>query len=255
MKITKFQIVVCAMFLILASLIIVVWLDKDGRAKPGAPGDYMIEGQKYTFGNIVVSSTSSFQADLHVGTQSIRATFLRLYQGNSDTWYVKNGSKTAFVNFKAMDLVANDDITMTGTNGAVISGFDDILFGISGSHNAITIYRVAGENISRGEICVQSGTTGQFVKADANIVGKSKSQVGIACDTITSGNSGYFAIFGDFDYQTWNWPDFDPVYISETAGGLTQNVVSGTGNTCRLVGYATGSDSIFIQTDISWLTQ
>ena len=57
--------------------------------------------------------------------------------------------------------------------------------------------------------------------------------------------------YGYIRNDTWNWTPGGLLYVSTTAGGLTQATVSGSGDQVQVVGYATHADRLFFSPDIS----
>jgi len=60
-------------------------------------------------------------------------------------------------------------------------------------------------------------------------------------------------IRGFFKDTTWSWTQGNVLYLSTTAGKLTQTQPSGTGDIVRVVGYALSTDEIFFDPSKDWL--
>lgn len=57
--------------------------------------------------------------------------------------------------------------------------------------------------------------------------------------------------YGYMRNDGWNWTPGGALYVSCTAGALTQTTVSGSGDQVQVVGYATHADRVFFSPDLS----
>jgi hypothetical protein len=105
----------------------------------------------------------------------------------------------------------------------------------------IEVEVVAGENLSKGEVVYVSGSSGntpQVSKAQANSGGTKMPAIGIAKQTINSGNRGYVVVQGLLSgINTSTFSEGDVLYVSSTvAGSFTSTAPSGEENKIQNVG-------------------
>ena len=105
----------------------------------------------------------------------------------------------------------------------------------------IEVEVVAGENLSKGEVVYVSGSSGntpQVSKAQANSGGTKMPAIGIAKQTINSGNRGYVVVQGLLTgINTSTFSEGDVLYVSSTvAGSFTSTAPSGEENKIQNVG-------------------
>lgn len=83
-------------------------------------------------------------------------------------------------------------------------------------------------------------------KADANTASLYNGMLGIALSVAASAAAVKVALPGSFvEVDTWNWTVGSPIYMSETAGAMTQTAPTTTDSATRVVGYAVHADKIF----------
>lgn len=114
--------------------------------------------------------------------------------------------------------ISTDDqavgITLTGRNfGATVAQWESVLLGPSGT----------------------------WILADADGTGTYPAQ-GLAVASGTSGNAATILTQGHARNDAWNWTPGGAIYISTTAGGLTQTAPSTSGNIVQPVGVAETAD-------------
>lgn len=127
---------------------------------------------------------------------------------------------------------ATHDQTKVGFSGAL--GTDDTYNGdqITGTQ--------AGETVAQWEL-VRMHSDGQFHLADADAAGEFPAR-GLAV-AATSDNTAITVLTqGTVRNDTWNWTVGGTLYLSTTAGGLTQTAPSTSGNAVQVVGFAISAD-------------
>jgi hypothetical protein len=86
---------------------------------------------------------------------------------------------------------------------------------------------------------------------DADAVGSSKNLLAISVDTAF--NRGML-LRGYVYNSTWNWTGIGgELYLSTTAGEMTQTQPTGTGDIVRVVGYAISADLIYFNPSQDWI--
>lgn len=102
---------------------------------------------------------------------------------------------------------------------------------------------VADENLVFGEVGYIK-SDGEVAKADADAIATSSAIV-MALASISTGNTGSFLLHGIARNDAWNWTVGGLVYLSTTAGALTQTAPSGTDDVIQILGVATHADRIY----------
>lgn len=102
-------------------------------------------------------------------------------------------------------------------------------------------------------------TSGQWALVDANVSTGYDCLLGVVLQSgITSGNVVNVALPGSFVYMATAFPTWTigkPIYISETAGAMTQTQPTTTDVAIRVVGYAVHADKMFFfPTGIDYIT-
>jgi hypothetical protein len=98
--------------------------------------------------------------------------------------------------------------------------------------------------------CYYWGSTG-WVATDADAAASSVGLLALA--TSSAGFDRGMLIRGFFKDTTWSWTQGNVLYLSTTAGKLTQTQPAGTGDIVRVVGYALSSDEIFFDPSQDWI--
>ena len=141
------------------------------------------------------------------------------------------------------------DGTATLTNKiislAALPGTDDTYQGI-----AIT-GRNAGATIAQWE-AVYLNSSGEWVLADANGTSTYPAQ-GLAVAAYSSGNAATVLVIGTVRNDSWNWTVGGRIYLSATAGALTQTQPSTSGDKVQYIGFAPTADSIFVNPSSTFL--
>lgn len=120
--------------------------------------------------------------------------------------------------------------------------------GYSGTTMAFTY----GESLTPGAP-VHIHTDGTVLKADANAAGKYPA-IGIALETASSG-SHLVLLLGIYrDDTLFAWTVGGLIYLSTTAGTLTQTQPSATDDVIQVIGIATHADRMLVKPELTWLT-
>lgn len=150
----------------------------------------------------------------------------------------------------------------TGTGGAVfaiaptLTGAIAQLNAIPGTDDTfegtVVIGRNAGATIAQWE-AVYLDSSGTWQLADANGSGTYPCR-GLATAAYSSGNAAVVLDDGVARNDAWAWTIGGDVYLSTTAGGLTQTAPSASGDKIQKIGYALSADSIRVMITGEYLT-
>lgn len=143
---------------------------------------------------------------------------------------------------------ATNTLTVTAKTMQVSAalGTDDTLEGVT----------IAGLNNSGGVTqwdSVYLNSSSQWVLADANGSGTFPCR-GLATATVATANASTVVTRGTVRNDAWNWTPGGAVYLSTTAGGLTQTAPSATTEIVQVIGYALTADILFVNITGEYLT-
>ena len=99
---------------------------------------------------------------------------------------------------------------------------------------------VAAENLVFGEVCYIN-SSGKLAKADADAIATA-SAFFMALASISTDATGTFLHIGFVRNDAWNWTVGGLIYLSTTAGALTQTRPSATDDVIQILGVATHAD-------------
>ena len=167
--------------------------------------------------------------------------------GAGITWTLSGSEANNISDANATDLTDSGDTTLhyhtTDRNRANHAGVDNIDMIPDSDHSAtgnVSDSINAGETIAAFE-SVYLKSDGEWWKTDADELGKVEGMLAIALESGTDGNALNVAIAGSYVRDdTWAWTIGAPIYISATAGALTQTKPALT----REVGIAITADVI-----------
>jgi len=127
-------------------------------------------------------------------------------------------------------------VTLTNKQYKLNSGLSD------NTANGLIIDGVAGEGLVFGDICYLKLSDGKYWKADADAIATSGALT-MALATIATDATGEFLLEGVVRNDTaYNFTVQGPIFLSTTAGGLTQTAPSGTDDVVQILGYPLTAD-------------
>jgi hypothetical protein len=130
----------------------------------------------------------------------------------------------------------------------------DALPGTDDTYQGTTINgRNAGATIAQWE-AVYLDASGTWQLADANGTGTYPAR-GLAVAAYSSTNPAVVIDNGVVRNDAWAWTIGGPIYLSTTAGGLTQTAPSASGDKIQLMGYALTADSMRVIVTGEYLTK
>ncbi len=121
-----------------------------------------------------------------------------------------------------------DTITLTAEPGSDLTA------------TGIKIAMTAGENVDFGDICYVK-SDGKMWKADASVIATGTG-VFMALATIVADASGSFLHIGIARDDSWAWTVGAKLYLSLTAGAITETAPSATDEVIQFLGVATHAD-------------
>jgi hypothetical protein len=187
------------------------------------------------------STTNMFIETLYLS--GLTSGSLLKVAGSGTNIYVTNA-------VEGVDYVSPSNPTLTSAivtyNGADGGLTDD-------TYDGVTITgRNAGETVAQWEL-VRFHTDSEFHLADANAAGEYPAR-GIAVAASTDGNTITVLVQGIIRNDGWAWGTIGgPIYLSETAGALTQTAPSTSGSAVQIVGWALSADVIWFGPDSTTL--
>lgn len=101
----------------------------------------------------------------------------------------------------------------------------------------------AGEALVFGDVCYIA-STGKALLGDADALATAGA-VALALETLSTDGAGNFLLHGIARDDTWNWTPGGLLYLSTTAGDMTQTAPSGTDDVIQVLGVATHADRIY----------
>ena len=224
---------------------------------PDASGTVALLAQDANFNTLTVNTNlvPDTNDGAALGTTALQFSDLFLAEGAVINW--DNGDLTLTQTNNELVLAGgNLDI---GTNKLRIGGDIDI-DGTPASDDTWTGPSTnsfnAGATIAQWEaVYLDTSSTWQLTDADAASTAGSV-LVGIATEAGTSSNPLRVALPGSFvRNDAWTWTVGAPVYLSTTAGALTQTAPSGTDDVVRVVGFAVNADVLFWNPSPDYITR
>lgn len=109
--------------------------------------------------------------------------------------------------------------------------------------SGVKVSLTAGENLVFGDACYVK-SDGKLWKGDADAIATS-GVIALALATISTDAAGDFLMLGIARNDAWNWTVGGDIYLSTTAGALTQTAPSGTDDVIQILGKATHADRMY----------
>lgn len=162
-------------------------------------------------------------------------------------------SKTDYDTFNAKQTAGNY-ATLAGAETLTNKNYD-ITETMTSDHTAEgrRETKTAGENLIFGDI-VYFKSDGKIWKADADNSSTAPG-LGMALETITSGNTGKILRWGTVRDDTWAWTIGGIIYLSTDAGGMTQTQPTGTDDVIQILGIChPNADTIDFNPSIDYAT-
>lgn len=157
----------------------------------------------------------------------------------------------------AVAINANAAGGVVTTNGtATLTAKQDLASGALGTDDtwegAGVTGLTAGATIAQWE-AVYVGGSSTYLLADANGSGTYPAR-GLAVAAYSSTNAAVIVTKGTVRNDAWTWTPGGTIYLSTTAGGLTQTAPSASGDKVQQVGYALTADIAYFDFNSEYLT-
>lgn len=156
------------------------------------------------------------------------------------------GAEAAFTYAPASNTLTVDNITSVNELTLDASNSGSIMLdsdpGGSGWHHGV-VATFSGTIASLQAVYISSNNTISLADADA---ATTMPAIGITISTDEE-----VLTHGYVMSTSWSWTAGDPVYVSTTAGGLTQTAPSGTGDQVQVIGIAVDANAILIMPDLT----
>lgn len=199
----------------------------------------------------------------YLGTSSAAFSDLFLAEGGVINW--DNGDATLTQSGNTLTL-AGADLTVDTLNvntGVQLAENASIKLDPAGSadgkYTGTTITATAGYTQAFGDLVYLDPTDSRWEAADANSAsgadGDARGILGMVVVAGTDGNACTILLNGVIRADA-KFPTFtvnNPIYVSETAGSVTQTVPTTSGVVERLVGYALTADEMYFCPDNTWI--
>lgn len=207
-------------------------------------------GATYTFDGTLSPASNDGAA---LGTTALQFSDIFLAEGaviNFD-----NGDLTLAQSGNTLTLAGGDFVLAENTSIAL-----DPSLSADGTWTGTTITGTAGYTQAFGDVVYLDPTDSRWEACDANAAsgadGDSRGLVGMVVVAGTDGNActillnGVIRADANFPALTVN----NPIYISETAGDITQTQPTTTDVVIRIIGAALTADSMYFNPDQTWIT-
>lgn len=174
------------------------------------------------------------------------------------------------VGLAASQTLTNKTLTAPIINASTLGGIHQLSEGgtisldaagsADGAWSGITIPATAGYTQAFGDLVHLDPTDSRWELADANSAagadGDSRGMLGLVVVTGTDGNACRILLQGTIRADA-KFPTFtvnNPIYVSETAGAVTQTQPTTTDVVIRILGAALTADEIYFDPDKTWIT-
>jgi len=188
-------------------------------------------------------------------TSSDDVTAIEFYTWGSLQLRVDDGESIFYSSITArsgITTAANSDITLDATSELILGDDTKIVLDTNIATNSQmngTIIKSVSSSTVQGVIYGLTTGTPAWVAADADLDVTTKL---LAIATSTNANAGML-VNGVYRDSSHGFTVGSPLYVSNTAGVLTNTAPSGTGDYVRVVGYAIDANHIYFNPDNTWV--
>jgi hypothetical protein len=215
----------------------------------GSTNKFFTSTDETTLAEALQKSTATTKGDLLVATAS--ATISRLGVGTNNYVLTADSAETSGIKWAALpssmsDLVDDTTPELGGNldinEKSIVCEFGTLASDHTASGEIIT--GTAGEALLFGDVCYLK-SDGKFWKTDADTQATTAGMIVMALESISADATGNFLKKGYARDDTWAWATVGKeLFISATAGTITDMAPSTTGQFVRLIGYAKAADYI-----------
>lgn len=147
------------------------------------------------------------------------------------------------------DLEVSPKVTILELSSAI--AVLKILTSTPDTADGIKVTLIAAENLTFGDLCYPDAA-GKWAKGSATSAATSRIFV-MATATIAADTEGEFLLIGFVRDDTWTWTPGNEVYLSETAGGLTQTAPTAPNSVTQLIGTAYFANRVYFNPSLDIL--
>lgn len=219
-------------------------------------------------GSVATDTIFDAKGDLPVGTGSDTAQ--KLTVGANDTMLMADSAQTTGLKWgnaatvKTALSLNNVDNTSNATERAATATLTNKtitapIITLTGAHGTDDTYSGtsisglnAGATIAQWE-AVYLGGSSTWLLADANGSGTYPAR-GLAVASYVNTNAAIIVVHGTVRNDAWTWTPGGTIYLSTTAGALTQTAPSASGDKVQAVGFALTADIAFFDFNSTYVT-
>lgn len=230
------------------------WVFNEG----GADADTRIEGD--TDANLIFADASTDRVGIGNNAPAVKLDVtgeIRASTAGTNSASVVTVGGTQTLTNKTLTSPTVGGTALLSEGGSV--GYDPSL-SADGTWTGITITATAGYTQAFGDLVYLDPTDSRWEAADANSAsgadGDARGILGMVVVAGTDGNACTILLNGVIRADA-KFPTFtinNPIYVSETAGSVTQTQPTTTDVVIRIVGAALTADSMYFNPDQTWIT-
>ncbi len=214
----------------------------DAKAEWGTGGDLQI-WHAGDHSHIWDSGTGNFYIKTNGTSISLQDT-----TGKQMGVFTKDGAVTLYHNNSAKIATTSAGATVTGnlsiSEGGAVNISTPLLASTDHTATGLSAQMLAGGAIAAFEtVCIHT-VTGEVVITDASAFATARC-IGIAPSAISDTATGEVLLQGFIRDDTWNWTIGGTMYLSETAGDMTQTAPSTDGAFVQVLGIALTADVVY----------
>jgi len=179
--------------------------------------------------------------DLAIATGSLQVRTIDYSDGDNAITIADGGGMTM-----AQDVTMAAGKNVVLGDGSSVNISAPLLAGGDHTYSGTTAQMLAGGTIAAFDLVCIHTTTGEVVEADASAIGTAR-VIGIAPAAISDTATGTILLHGFIRDDTWNWTTGAVLFLSETAGAMTETAPTTDGAFVQAVGIALEPDVVFIK--------
>ena len=178
---------------------------------------------------------------VNIGTGSLETATIDYTDGDLAITIADGGGVTF-----AQDATVTAGKNVVLGDGSSVNISAPLLAGGDHTYSGTTAQMLAGGTIAAFDLVCIHTTTGEVVEADASAIGTAR-VIGIAPAAISDTATGTILLHGFIRDDTWNWTTGAVLFLSETAGAMTETAPTTDGAFVQAVGIALEPDVVFIK--------
>lgn len=127
-------------------------------------------------------------------------------------------------------------------------------FNININAQVVETNNIAGETLAAGDICYLAND-GKYYKATATLLSKSTTELKLALNSATVGNTLSMLVYGYYDYGSAVLIAGTKYYLSTISGGVTTTLYTGTNYVIRYIGTAFSTQILLFNPDQTYISE